>query len=175
MRYATIGMISVLALVAACSQPSAPTEDDNSSAATSNVQAGSATTPPTPTLTDAQKKELLEQLPAAYQTADLANGEAKFALCQACHNTAQGAGDSIGPNLYGVFGRKAGAESGFSYSNGLKALGVTWNAEQIDHWIANPRAMVPDTKMTYVGMSNAKDRVDVVAYLKTITSPPPSN
>ncbi len=129
--------------------------------------------PPAAALTDAQKKALLASLPAAYQGADIDNGEAKFAICKSCHTTAQGAGPMTGPNLWAVFGRKAGTSPGFAYSAGLVALGVTWDAGTIDKWITNPRAMVPDTKMTFLGMADPKDRRDLVAYLKTVTSPPP--
>jgi cytochrome c len=56
----------------------------------------------------------------------------------------------------------------------MKALGVTWDAPTIDKWISNPRAMNPGTKMTYLGMENPKDRIDVVAYLKVVTTAPGS-
>lgn len=162
----SVTMIVALALLAACSKPQPPAE-------TGNVVAPVAEAPP-PSLTATQKKALLAELPPAYQGADLDNGQAKFALCKTCHTTAKGGENMTGPNLWGIFGRKAGTAPGFSYSDGLKGLGITWNAEAIDHWIENPRAVVPGTKMTYIGMANAKDRIDVIAYLKTITSPPPA-
>jgi cytochrome c len=169
MRATTILMVSAAALLAACSQPSTPSGN------AASVSAAAPEPPPPPPLTDAQKKTLLAQLPAAYQNADLANGEAKFAICKTCHNTAQGAGDMTGPDLWGIFGRKAGSEPGFAYSDGMKALGITWDAEAIDKWISGPNKMIPQTKMTYIGMENAKDRVDLIAYLKTVTSPPPAS
>jgi len=136
--------------------------------AASQVAASAAAGP----VTDAAKKTILATLPAAYQGADLDNGQAKFALCKACHTVDQGGASMIGPNLHGVFGRKAGSLPGFAYSDGLKAYGVVWDAANIDKWIANPRAAVPGTKMTYLGMQEAKDRIDVVAYLKVASSPP---
>ncbi|MGH7024773.1 MAG: c-type cytochrome [Caulobacteraceae bacterium] len=169
MRVSATVMLTAFALLAACSRPSAPSKESNAVSAESE----SAPAPP-PTLTDAQKKTLLAELPPAYQNADLDNGQAKFAICKTCHNVTQGSGNMTGPNLYGVFGRKAGTEPGFRYSDGMKALGVTWGADEIDKWISNPRAMVPRTKMTYIGLENPKDRIDVVAYLKTVTSPPPT-
>jgi cytochrome c len=156
-----------LALAAACSKPSAPPP-----AGAAEPEAASEA--PAPTLSAAQKKALLSQLPAAYQSADLDNGQAKFAICKSCHTVVENGPPGIGPNLWGVFGRKSGTSPGFAYSDGMKALGVTWGADRIDHWIANPKAVVPGTKMTYIGMENAKDRTDVVAYLKTVTSPPPA-
>ena len=167
MRAFAMAGLATLGLLAACSKPSAPAES------TSAPETAPAAAPPT--LTDAQKKTLLAELPAAYQKADLDNGQAKFAICKTCHNTAQGAGDMTGPNLYGIFGRKAGSEPGFAYSDGMKSLGVTWDANSIDKWTANPRAMIPGTKMTYIGMNDPKDRTDLIAYLKTVTSPPPAS
>jgi cytochrome c len=169
MRAISMASFLVLGLLAACSKPSAPPQS------TTAPEAATPLPPPTPSLTDAQKKALLGELPAAYQSADLDNGQAKFAICKTCHNTTQGSGDMTGPNLYGIFGRKAGSEPGFAYSDGMKSLGITWDAASIDKWITNPRAMNPATKMTYIGMQNPKDRIDLVAYLKTVTSPPPAS
>ncbi|MGH6993454.1 MAG: c-type cytochrome [Caulobacteraceae bacterium] len=138
-----------------------------------NEVAAPAPTAAPPPLTAAQTKALVDELPAAFRNADLPNGEAKFAICRACHTPIEGAGNMTGPNLWGIFGRKAGTEPGFSYSDSLKKSGIVWNAELIDKWITNPKAMIPDTKMTYIGMSDATDRRDLVAYLKTVTSPPP--
>lgn len=116
-----------------------------------------------------EQQAILATLPSPYRDADLFNGQAKFALCKSCHTVTPGAGAAFGPNLWGVFGRRSGAASGYVYSQGLKRLGVTWTAETLDSWIANPRAVVPGTKMAYAGLEDARDRVDVVAYLKTVT------
>jgi cytochrome c len=78
----------------------------------------------------------------------------------------------VGPNLYGVFGRKAGIKAGFAYSAGLKASGLTWDAASLDKWITDPKKVSADTKMAYVGMEDPKDRTDVIAYLKIATSAP---
>jgi cytochrome c len=127
-----------------------------------------------PTLTDAQKKALVAQLPVSYQSADLSNGEAKFAVCKSCHTNTQGGADMVGPNLWGLFGRKAGAEPNFAYSDDMKNAGWTWDADRLDNWIANPKAVLPGTKMTFVGLNDPNDRRDVIAYLKVSTSPPPT-
>ncbi|HTX51603.1 MAG TPA: cytochrome c family protein [Caulobacteraceae bacterium] len=159
--WAGIGLAALGAL-GACGKPS------------SNTVAAPSTAPSAPVeLTDAQKKALVAELPAAYQGADLVNGEAKFAVCRACHTTDQGGEDMTGPNLWGIFGRKAGSEPGFSYSDDLKNAGWTWDADRINQWITNPRAVLSGTKMTFIGMPSATDRRDVIAFLKTQTSPAP--
>jgi len=154
-------------LVAACG-PS------NNGAQSSAPASAPAAAPAPPALTDAQKKALVAQLPPAFQSADLSNGEAKFAVCRSCHAVSPDGEDMTGPNLWSVFGRKAGSKPGFSYSDDMKAAGWTWDADRIQSWIANPRAVLAGTKMTYVGMSDPNDRRDVVAYLKVISSPAPS-
>jgi cytochrome c len=119
-----------------------------------------------------EQQAVLATLPAPYRHADLYNGQAKFAACKSCHTVARGAGAAFGPNLWGVFGRRSGTAPGYAYSEGLRRLGVTWTADTLDSWIADPRTVVPGTKMAYAGLEDARDRVDVVAYLKTVTTPP---
>jgi cytochrome c len=137
-------------------------------AATEPASAPAAAPAPTPE----QIKTMVASLPAPYNTGDVANGQTKFAQCRACHTPEQGGANMTGPNLWGVFGRKAGSIEGFSYSDGLKASGITWDAPQIDKWITNPRAVVADTRMSFLGLKDPKDRIDVVAYLKTATTAP---
>lgn len=155
-----IGLIPLVGLVACGpSSPSAPAGDQGASSppATSPSAAG-----PTPE----QIASALAALPAPYNTGDVDNGHAKFALCQACHTVIAGAPNLVGPNLHGVFGRKAGALAGFSYTDALKAAGWTWDAEHLDTWLTNPAKTAPGTKMTFAGLPNPKDRIDVIAYLK---------
>ena len=162
---ARIAVFAVAALaLAGCGQPSSNT---------SSNAAASAPIGAPPELTDAQKKALVAELPAAYRGADLSNGEAKFAVCRACHTLNQGGDDMTGPNLWGIFGRKAGSKAGFTYSDDMKNAGWTWDAARIDTWITNPHGVLPGTKMTFIGMPNATDRRDVIAFLKVQTSPPP--
>ena len=161
------GLATALALALASCGPSG--------GSASNTTAATAPPAAAPTLTDAQKKALIAQLPAAYQAADLSNGEAKFALCRSCHTTAPGGDDMTGPNLWDIFGRKAGSKASFTYSDDLKNAGWTWDADRIDKWITNPRAVLPGTKMTFIGMPAANDRRDVVAFLKVQTSDAPKS
>ncbi len=156
--------LAALSLLAACSRPAAPGGAEGAASGA----APTATSAPT----DADRKAILATLPAAYQGADLDNGQSKIALCKACHTLNKGGEAAVGPNLWGVFGRKAGSAPGFAYSDGMKALGGAWDADRINTWISKPSAMVPGTKMTYAGMESPKDRIDVVAYLKVITTAP---
>ncbi|HEX4182894.1 MAG TPA: cytochrome c family protein [Caulobacteraceae bacterium] len=159
----TLAVIAVAGMVASCGK------SQTASTASSEQAAPAAAAEPTPD----QAKALIATLPAPYNTADLDNGKHKFAQCRSCHTTAQGGPNMTGPNLWGVFGRKAGSLPNFAYSDGMKAAGWTWDAGELDKWITDPRADIHGTKMTFFGIRDPKDRVDVIAYLKSETSPPP--
>jgi cytochrome c len=124
---------------------------------------------PAPAMSPEDMKKAQAALPAPYNTADLDNGQSKFALCQTCHTLVAGGPNMTGPNLHGVFGRKAATVPGFNYSDDLKATGWTWDAQRIDSWITDPKAVLPKTKMTFAGLKDPKDRTDVIAYLMVNT------
>jgi cytochrome c len=132
-----------------------------------------AATPPAAVpveLTDVQKAALVAELPAPYNTGDIANGKSVFLICKSCHTLVEGGASMTGPNLWGVFGRKAATVAGFNYSDPMKAAALTWDAATMDKWITDPKALVPGTKMSFVGIKSPKDRIDVIAYLKSETS-----
>jgi cytochrome c len=153
----TIAALAALSALSACNKPANAPPAETTTAST-------PTAAPAP-MTDAEKKAALAALPAPYNTADLDNGESKFALCSACHTLQQGGPNMTGPNLYGVFGRKAATLAGFTYSDALKAAGWTWDAAHVDAWITDPKVAAPGTKMTFAGMKDPKDRTDVIAYV----------
>lgn len=140
------------------------------------AQAGSSAQPATsqgPELSDADKQKILASLPAPYNAADLKNGEMKFALCRSCHTITPGGANMTGPNLYGVFGRKAASVESYNYSDVLKTSEIVWDAQHLDQWLANPRTYLPGNKMSFAGLKDAKDRADLIAFLMVETSPKP--
>ncbi len=105
--------------------------------------------------------------------ADVAAGKTVVAKCQSCHNFDQGGPDMTGPNLYGVLGRAPGSHPGFSYSDGMKAFGgkqPVWDYAHINDFITAPQKYIDGTKMTFVGLKQRQDRINVVAYLHTLGS-----
>jgi cytochrome c len=93
--------------------------------------------------------------------------------CGACHNFQEGQGAKVGPDLYGVVGRKIASKPGFNYSAALKAKGgESWTFDELNKWLKDPRADVPGTAMTFAGLSNEKARADVIAYLNSLSKDP---
>jgi cytochrome c len=111
-------------------------------------------------------------LPAPYNTADLENGKSKFLACKSCHTIKKDAPNLTGPNLHGIFGRKAGSLSNYAYSDAVKNAGFDWDFEKLDHWLQKPRDFLPGTKMTFPGFQDEKDRVDLIAYLAVESAKP---
>jgi cytochrome c len=110
---------------------------------------------------------LAGSVPAAL-AADPAGGEKIFKTqCGICHAVAAGE-NRIGPTLFGVVGRPAGSVAGFNYTADHKKLGITWDAANLDKYLTNPRAMVPDTSMVYAGLKDDTERANLVAYLGTL-------
>ena len=95
-------------------------------------------------------------------------GKAKFAICGVCHAVVKDAPRKIGPDLFGIAGRKAGLEAGFVYSPALKASKLTWTDANLDKWLASPFKLVPGNRMAYAGMPDAQARANVIAYMKTL-------
>ena len=100
--------------------------------------------------------------------ADPAAGQRIFQTqCGICHAVVAGQ-NRIGPTLFGVVGRKAGSVPNFHYTADHKKLDLTWDAANLDKYLTNPRAMVPDTSMVYAGLKDDAQRADLVAYLETL-------
>ncbi len=132
-----------------------------------DAAAPAAPTRPVPTA--AEKGALLAAMPAPWNQADLENGRRVFARCRSCHTITEGGPNMTGPNLYGVFGRQAGARPDFNYSAAMKATDFVWDGERLDDWLENPRTFLKGTKMSFAGIPDAGDRRDVVAFLKVET------
>jgi cytochrome c len=105
--------------------------------------------------------------------ADIGLGKTVAAKCQSCHNLDQGGPNMTGPNLWGVVGRAPGSHEGFAYSDGMKAFAAKqpiWDYEHINEFITAPQKYIDGTKMTFVGLKQRQDRINVIAYLHSLGS-----
>ena len=163
MRQDVIAVLVLAATLAGCGPPSAPTPAEAPREETSAAA-------PTAPLVTPEIQAALAALPAPYNQADYLDGRRTFAQCKSCHVIEAGAGNRVGPNLHGVFGRKAGSVADFNYSPALKNAGFVWDMDHLDHWLANPQKDLPGTRMTFAGIADPDKRRDVIAYIEVESS-----
>ncbi|WP_317057521.1 c-type cytochrome [Roseovarius rhodophyticola] len=112
---------------------------------------------------------------ALADTADIEAGKAIFNQCKGCHEVGNGARHRIGPHLNGLFGRTAGSHDDFRYSKSFQragAGGLEWHAETLDTFLENPRSMTSGTRMSFRGLKDPKDRVNLISFLRTFSDDP---
>ncbi len=107
---------------------------------------------------------------ALAQSGDATRGERLFnQQCKACHTVEKDGRNSIGPNLHGLFGRKAGTAQGFQFSEAMEKSGIVWDDKTVGEYLKDPKGRVPDGKMVYAGLKQQAQLDDVIAYLKKAT------
>ncbi|HYM17248.1 MAG TPA: cytochrome c family protein [Micropepsaceae bacterium] len=100
---------------------------------------------------------------------DAKNGAQVFMEnCGVCHTAEKGAPNKIGPNLFGVVGRKSATAPGYMYSPAMMKAGLTWDVPTLQVYLMGPQKKVPGTKMGFPGFSDPMDEADAIAYLVTL-------
>jgi cytochrome c len=105
------------------------------------------------------------------QAGDAAAGARDFkAKCAVCHSVTSGGAAGVGPNLFGVVGRKAGTQAAFAarYSPAMKKSGIVWSAATLKAYVANPAGKVPGNKMTFAGVKDPAQLDNIVTYLASL-------
>jgi cytochrome c len=111
----------------------------------------------------------------AEELGDASRGEELYNKCIGCHQIGEGAKNRVGPQLNGVFGRRAAAAEGFRYSKAFQragANGLEWHADTLAIFIANPKALVPGTRMSFRGYDDPRDQADLIAFLRGFSDAP---
>ena len=103
---------------------------------------------------------------------NMAHGEKVFKKCSACHMSAADGKNKIGPNLWGVIGRTAGAINDYNYSKAMKAYAKEWTFEEMNSYLIKPQAYIKGTKMAFAGLRKEKDRASVILYMNSKSSSP---
>lgn len=113
-------------------------------------------------------------MPAAAQEGDAEAGRRVFAQCRACHIIDATARNTVGPNLGGMWGRRAGSREGFRYSANMTQLGSNghvWNEENLRAYLTDPKAVAPQGSMAFAGIRNPEQLTNLIAYLRANTQP----
>jgi cytochrome c len=85
--------------------------------------------------------------------------------CTGCHALDK---TKIGPALRGVYGRKAGKDPQFAYSDAVKNASVTWDESTLDRWLTDTESVIPDNDMSF-RMNDATERAHIIAYLRQVS------
>jgi cytochrome c len=121
----------------------------------------------------AQADAIIPPIAPLLATADPAAGESYAKkVCAQCHSLNEGGKAIIGPNLYGVVGGPHAHMPGFNYSDAMKAKQGPWTYDELFAWLTKPDAYAPGTRMAFPGIKNEKLRLDVIAYLRTLSHDP---
>lgn len=105
------------------------------------------------------------------ETGDVARGERMYRACVACHSLEPNR-NMTGPSLADTWNRKSGSLASFPrYSPALKSAGIIWSDDTLDEWIKDPQHFIPGNTMTFPGMKDARQRADLLAFLKDATRP----
>ena len=94
------------------------------------------------------------------------NGAGIYSRCLACHALER---DVVGPRHCGLFGRRAGSVPGFDYSPAMKSSKIVWDEKTLDRFLADPMKTLPGTSMVYAGVPDARERAELIAWLKRAT------
>ena len=90
--------------------------------------------------------------------------------CNSCHVVDSAApppfGDSLGPHLEGIVGRRSASVEGFDYVEEVRALDLVWDEATLDQWLREPLAIAPAMCEPFTGMANPEHRQALIAYLR---------
>lgn len=107
--------------------------------------------------------------------ADISAGERVARRCATCHNFGQGEGNITGPYMWDVMGREVGSIADYGYSSAMidyAAGGVVWGFQNMYDYLENPRDYVPGTAMSFAGLRNQDDRINIIAYMRSLSESP---
>lgn len=87
--------------------------------------------------------------------------------CVVCHSIEAGGSLRVAPPLHGIVGARKARADWYGYSPALRKAGGNWTEADLDKFLASPSKFLPGTSKTIVGISNPKQRADIIAALKS--------
>lgn len=121
---------------------------------------------------ESAKPAAIEPVSPLLATASIENGKVVAKKCLQCHTFEKGGANKIGPNLYGVIGKKFAHMAGYAYSATLSKMQGNWGFEEVNKLIYKPRDFINATKMSFAGLKDVKERADVIAYMNANSDNP---
>ena len=109
---------------------------------------------------------------ALFASTSAEEGEKIFKKCAACHSISKGGGNKIGPALWGVIGRKAGAVADYKYSKALTSHGKNWTFDEMNGFLIKPKEWIKGTKMAFAGLKKPEERAAVILYMNENSDSP---
>ena len=107
-----------------------------------------------------------------FASTSAADGAKVFKKCAACHSIAEGGANKIGPGLWDIVNKDIGSKDDYKYSSAMAAFEGDWTFEQLNNYLINPKKYIKGTKMSFVGLKKAKDRANVILYLRSFSDNP---
>ena len=132
-----------------------------------NITAASSTTSET-----SSENSESESIVALFALTSATDGAKVFKKCTTCHSITEGGGNKIGPALWGVLGRQTGSLPDYKYSKAMAAHGKKWSFDEMNNFLIKPKDWIKGTKMSFMGLKNAKERAAVILYMNENTDSP---
>ena len=118
--------------------------------------------------------EIGEEFALLLRDADLAAGEEFFMRkCASCHDHLKEGGHGKGPHLWNIFGRQAGTQSGFEYSEAMQSSAHTWNYATLNYYLTRTDQAVPGRSMNFRGIRKDDQRAELLRFLATLNDTAP--
>ena len=117
-------------------------------------------------VSSATASEIIEPISALLATASLEQGIKIYKKCGTCHNYEKESKSKIGPSLWNIINRLKASSESFTYSNALAEFGGNWTYEELNNFLYKPKEYIKGTKMNFAGLKKAKERADLIIWLR---------